>query len=81
MFPRIVDSGRGSSTIGNPRRLRYGQLSDFFSNLLDGKGWFWYEVLSTGDGESPTAANWGVSSCLGCHTSGRDFVLSDYPLR
>jgi len=48
---------------------------------LDGKGWFWYEVLRTADAESPTAANWGVSSCLGCHTSGRDFVLSNYPLR
>ena len=47
----------------------------------EGKGWFWYEVRSTTDGDNPTAANWDVPGCVGCHTSGRDFVLSDYPLR
>lgn len=48
---------------------------------LGGSGWFWYEVRSTTDGENPAASNWGIPSCVGCHTSGRDFVLSDYPLR
>ncbi len=47
----------------------------------EGKGWFWYEVLNTTGGDNPTAANWGVAECVGCHTSGRDFVLSNYPLR
>ena len=47
----------------------------------EGKGWFWYEVLNTTGGDNPTAANWGVAECVGCHTSCRDFVLSNYPLR
>ena len=47
----------------------------------EGKGWFWYEVLNTTEGGNPTAANWGVAECLDCHSSGRDFVLSNYPLR
>lgn len=48
-----------------------------------GNGWFWYEVVSTSD---PTQlgggqAGNGVPLCTGCHASGRDFVLSDYPLQ
>ena len=48
-----------------------------------GNGWFWYEVVSTTD---PTQlgggeAGNGIPLCTGCHASGRDFVLSDYPLQ
>ena len=48
-----------------------------------GNGWFWYEVVSTTD---PTKlgggqAGNGVPLCTGCHASGRDYVLSDYPLK
>lgn len=46
-----------------------------------GKGWFWYEVTSTSDGSKPVAAGNGVPLCFGCHFTGRDFVLSDYPLQ
>lgn len=46
-----------------------------------GKGWFWYEVTSTTDGSKPVAAGNGVPLCFGCHFTGRDFVLSDYPLQ
>ncbi len=46
-----------------------------------GKGWFWYEVTSTTDGSKPVAAGNGVPLCFGCHFTGRDFVLSDYPLK
>ena len=46
-----------------------------------GKGWFWYEVTSTTDGSKPVAAGNGVPLCSGCHFTGRDFVLSDYPLQ
>jgi len=44
-----------------------------------GQGWYWYEVLSTTDGSNPVAAGNGVALCWGCHFTGRDFVLSDYP--
>ncbi len=44
-----------------------------------GLGWFWYEVLNTTDMAAPIVADWGVTSCVSCHTAGRDFILSDYP--
>lgn len=44
-----------------------------------GLGWFWYEVLNTTDMAGPIVADWGVTSCVSCHTAGRDFILSDYP--
>lgn len=46
-----------------------------------GKGWYWYEVLSVSEGARPVAAAQGVPLCFGCHAPGRDFVLSEYPLR
>ena len=46
-----------------------------------GKGWFWYEVTSTTDGSKPVATGNGVPLCFGCHFTGRDFVLTDYPLK
>jgi len=46
-----------------------------------GKGWFWYEITSTTDGSKPVATGNGVPLCFGCHFTGRDFVLTDYPLK
>lgn len=46
-----------------------------------GKGWFWYEVTSTTDGSKPVASGNGVPLCFGCHFTGRDFVLTGYPLQ
>jgi len=46
-----------------------------------GKGWFWYEVTSTTDGTKPVAAGNGVAMCAGCHGLGKDFVLSNHPLK
>jgi len=45
-----------------------------------GQGWFWYEITSTTDPE-PFAIGNGVPLCFGCHGSGRDYVLSSYPLQ
>ena len=36
-------------------------------------------VLSTSDGSDPVAAGNGVALCAGCHSTGKDFVLSKYP--
>ena len=46
-----------------------------------GSGWFWYEVTSTRSGDDPVATGNGVPLCFGCHFTGRDFVLTWYPLR
>ncbi len=46
-----------------------------------GRGWFWYEITSTTDGSSPVAAGSGVPLCFGCHSTGKDFVLTGYPLQ
>ena len=45
-----------------------------------GSGWFWYEVTSTRSGDDPFASGNGVPLCFGCHFTGRDFVLTNYPL-
>ncbi|MGB6043686.1 MAG: cytochrome P460 family protein [Pirellulales bacterium] len=48
-----------------------------------GNGWFWYEVTSTTD---PTQlgggqAGNGIPLCTGCHTTGKDYVITEYPLQ
>ncbi len=47
----------------------------------NGQGWFWYEITSTTSGSNPVAAGNGIPLCFGCHFPGKDFVLSDYPLK
>lgn len=45
-----------------------------------GKGWYWFEILGAAAG-SPVVANGnGVPLCVGCHTRGRDAVLTEHPL-
>ena len=46
-----------------------------------GKGWFWYEVTSTKDSNALVANGNGVPMCYGCHTAGKDFVLTAFPLK
>jgi hypothetical protein len=46
-----------------------------------GKGWFWYEVVSTRSGSNPVAGGNGVQLCQGCHFIGKDFVLTNFPLQ
>ena len=45
-----------------------------------GKGWFWYEVASVEPDAAPVASGNGIPLCFGCHSTGADYVLSDYPL-
>ena len=51
------------------------------ADSANGKGWYWYEITSTTDGSSPVVSGNGVPLCFGCHFTGRDFVLTDYPLQ
>jgi hypothetical protein len=44
-----------------------------------GKGWYWYEILGASGSNVVAQAN-GVPLCVGCHTRGRDFVLTPHPL-
>ena len=46
-----------------------------------GKGWFWYEVTSTKDSNALVANGNGVPLCYGCHSTGKDFVLTGFPLK
>jgi hypothetical protein len=39
-----------------------------------GNGWYWYENLSTTESGSPVAAGIGHQLCVGCHSTGQDFV-------
>ncbi|MDF1808772.1 MAG: cytochrome P460 family protein [Phycisphaerales bacterium] len=46
-----------------------------------GNGWFWYEVTSVTDGNSPVAIGNGVQGCYECHSAGgTDFVKTTWPL-
>ncbi len=40
-------------------------------------GWYWYEWF---DGSVVAEGN-GISLCSGCHSGGRDFVLTPFPLQ
>ena len=47
----------------------------------NGKGWYWYEVVSPTDASKIAAEGKGAGLCVGCHFPGQDFVLLDYPLK
>jgi hypothetical protein len=47
----------------------------------NGKGWYWYEVVSTTDASQIPAEGKGAGLCVGCHFPGKDFVLTGYPLK
>ena len=51
------------------------------ADSASGQGWFWYENTSTTSNENPVAAGNGVPLCYGCHTPGRDYILTDFPLK
>lgn len=41
--------------------------------------WYFYEVLSTTPGAAPVLEGNGVGGCAGCHSSGTDYIRSNYP--
>lgn len=45
-----------------------------------GTGWYWYEVFSL-DANASAIEGQGKATCTGCHSGGKDFVLSPYPLQ
>ncbi len=48
----------------------------------DGEGWYWYEILSMTNPNAVVADSPdGQGLCIGCHFSGLDFILIDFPLR
>ena len=46
-----------------------------------GKGWFWYEIVSTTNSSNPVAIGNGVPLCFGCHSLGADYLITGYPLK
>lgn len=46
-----------------------------------GQGWYWYEILGTNPDSRVVANANGVPLCFGCHTPGKDFVLTAFPLQ
>lgn len=46
-----------------------------------GKGWYWYEVLSPAANAKADYAGRGLLLCSACHATGKDYVLSDFPLK
>lgn len=46
-----------------------------------GKGWYWYEVFDTSSNTTNYVAGQNHSECTPCHSGGKDFVLSPFPLQ
>ena len=46
----------------------------------NGNGWYWYEVRST-DPAAPVSEGQGALECTNCHSNGKDFLRTPYPLR
>ncbi len=44
-----------------------------------GDNWYWYEIFGTTSATKPVADGKGLAGCKGCHSGGKDFVLSPYP--
>ena len=51
------------------------------ANSDNGKGWYWYEVLSPTDASKIAGEGQGLGLCVGCHFPGKDFVVTGYPLK
>jgi hypothetical protein len=52
------------------------------ADSASGKGWYWYEVLSTAPGAKPAYEGVGKELCRDCHTErGSDQVLIPFPLQ
>lgn len=66
---------KGAKLAGWAVMVKTGADSD------SGKGWFWYETLNSRDSKAHVAAGNGIPGCFGCHTSGSDFVLTNFPLQ
>jgi hypothetical protein len=49
------------------------------SDSDEGRGWYWYENLNVGSGADPDFQGQGIGVCFGCHSVGRDFILTPWP--
>ena len=43
--------------------------------------WYWYETFNTTSAANPVASGRGISLCYGCHSSGKDYFRTKYPLQ
>ena len=43
--------------------------------------WFFYETFDLDSPENHTVASRGAPGCIGCHSTGTDYIQSTYPLR
>jgi len=46
-----------------------------------GASWYWYELLRDETGAKPVADGKNVPLCVGCHSGGKDYVLTPLPLQ
>lgn len=79
-----VEHPKGSAAV--KEFLSNGQVTGWAAYVktadasASGTGWYWYEVFSTGANASAIEGQ-GKTTCTGCHSGGKDFVLSPYPLQ
>ena len=50
------------------------------ASSASGDGWYWYETFSAETGVHGIHGQ-GAAVCVNCHDSGKDFVLTPFPLR
>jgi hypothetical protein len=46
-----------------------------------GKGYYWYEILSTQSGRRADYEGQGIDICVGCHSAGLDYFRAPWPLQ
>lgn len=49
------------------------------ADSASGQGWFWYETTNTEDSNDVVGAGNGLPLCYGCHSTGKDYVLTSFP--
>lgn len=46
-----------------------------------GKGWYWYETFNATDPTKYSTSGVGVALCYNCHSAGKDYFRSPFPLQ
>lgn len=46
-----------------------------------GKGWYWYETFNATDPTKYSTSGSGVPLCYNCHSAGKDYFRSPFPLQ
>ena len=67
--------------LGNEEVSGYAVYVKVREDSANGAGWYWLETFSTDPTDSPAFEGDGDGTCVGCHSTGNDFVRTPFPLQ